>query len=186
MRQRHRIRAEAGDDFTIHNTAEIAESLKVVTMVMSLLLGSIAGVSLIVGGVGIMNIMLVSVTERTREIGIRLAVGARCRDILRQFLVEAVVLSLLGGAIGVALGVGGIAAATWVVNTFCQQHPLAADDLARGHRRGPGLLRLGGHVLRLLSRPEGQPLGSDRIAAVRVAFHFSPSGRGGHRRHLLR
>jgi putative ABC transport system permease protein len=118
LRQRHRLRAEAGDDFTIHNTAEIAESLKVVTLVMSLLLGSIAGVSLIVGGVGIMNIMLVSVTERTREIGIRLAVGARARDILRQFLLEAVVLSLLGGALGIALGIGAVVAIMWVVNTF--------------------------------------------------------------------
>jgi len=118
LRQRHRIRWDAGDDFTIHNTAEIAESLKVITMVMSLLLGSIAGVSLIVGGVGIMNIMLVSVTERTREIGIRLAVGARSRDILRQFLVEAVVLSLLGGALGVAIGIGAVVGVTWAVNTF--------------------------------------------------------------------
>ena len=110
--------------------------LKIITMVMTLLLGSMAGVSLIVGGVGIMNIMLVSVTERTREIGIRLAVGARSRDILRQFLLEAVVLSLLGGAIGVALGIGAVVAITWVVNTFFSSIALAADDFARGHRRG--------------------------------------------------
>jgi len=118
LRQRHRIRKGAADDFAIHNTAEIADTLKIITLVMSLLLGSIAGVSLIVGGVGIMNIMLVSVTERTREIGIRLAVGARSRDILRQFLLEAVVLSLLGGALGVALGIGAVVAITWVANTF--------------------------------------------------------------------
>ena len=96
----------ADDDFAVHNTSEVANVLNIITMVMTLLLGSVASVSLVVGGVGIMNIMLVSVTERTREIGIRLAVGARSRDILRQFLVEAVVLSTLGGAIGVALGIG--------------------------------------------------------------------------------
>jgi putative ABC transport system permease protein len=127
LRQRHRLRQNTVDDFVIHNTAEISDMLKIVTMVMSLLLGSIAGVSLIVGGVGIMNIMLVSVTERTREIGIRLAVGARAGDILRQFLLEAVVLSLLGGALGVTLGVGAIVAITEMVNTFVSktQWPLS-------------------------------------------------------------
>jgi putative ABC transport system permease protein len=118
LRQRHGLRKDAIDDFVIHNTAEIVDILKIITLVMSLLMGSIAGVSLIVGGVGIMNIMLVSVTERTREIGIRLAVGARSRDILWQFLLEAVVLSLVGGALGVALGVGAIVGTTWAVNTF--------------------------------------------------------------------
>jgi putative ABC transport system permease protein len=118
LRQRHRLRKEVIDDFVITNTAEIADILKIITTVMSLLLGSIAAVSLIVGGVGIMNIMLVSVTERTREIGIRLAVGARSWDILRQFLLEAVMLSLLGGALGIALGVGAIVGITWVVNTY--------------------------------------------------------------------
>ena len=118
LRQRHRIRHSNLNDFTVHNSSEIAKVLNIITMVMTLLLGSVASVSLVVGGVGIMNIMLVSVTERTREIGIRLAVGARSRDILRQFLVEAVVLSLLGGVIGVALGVGTAAAATYTVNLF--------------------------------------------------------------------
>jgi putative ABC transport system permease protein len=118
LRQRHRIRNGAEDDFAVHNTAEIADMLRIVTVVMSLLLGSVAGVSMLVGGVGIMNIMLVSVTERTREIGVRMAVGARSWDILRQFLLEAVVLSLLGGSLGVGLGVGAAATVTWVVNTF--------------------------------------------------------------------
>ncbi len=118
LRQRHRIRHNNLDDFTVHNSSEIARVLNIITMVMTLLLGSVASVSLVVGGVGIMNIMLVSVTERTREIGIRLAVGARSRDILRQFLLEAVVLSLLGGIIGVILGIGASAAATYLVNLF--------------------------------------------------------------------
>ncbi len=132
LRQRHRIRLPATDDFVIHNTSEIAKVLRNITMVMSLLLGSIAGVSLVVGGVGIMNIMLVSVTERTREIGIRLAVGARSRDILRQFLLEAILLSLLGGAIGVALGVGAAAATTFLVNKFVTstQWPLSISFTA--------------------------------------------------------
>jgi putative ABC transport system permease protein len=116
LKQRHRIRRNAMNDFTVHNSSEIAKALNVITMVMTMLLGSVASVSLVVGGVGIMNIMLVSVTERTREIGIRLAVGARSRDILWQFLVEAMVLSLLGGIIGILLGIGSAAAATFVVN----------------------------------------------------------------------
>ncbi len=93
-------------DFTVRNQQEIAEAATATTKTMTVLLGAIAGVSLIVGGIGIMNIMLVSVTERTREIGIRLAVGAHGRDVLTQFLVEAIILSVMGGALGVLLGVG--------------------------------------------------------------------------------
>jgi len=118
LRQRHRIRHNAQDDFTVHNTSEVASVLAIITMVMTVLVGSIASISLVVGGVGIMNIMLVSVTERTREIGIRLAVGARSRDILRQFLLEAIVLSTLGGAIGAALGVGTSVLAAAIINMF--------------------------------------------------------------------
>jgi putative ABC transport system permease protein len=92
--------------------------LGVITGTMTLMLSSIAGISLLVGGVGIMNIMLVSVTERTREIGIRMAVGARPRDILRQFLVESVILSLLGGIVGVALGVGASSGLTTIINSL--------------------------------------------------------------------
>jgi putative ABC transport system permease protein len=116
LRQRHRLADNAPDDFTVFNESQILKVLDVITLVMTLLLGSVASVSLIVGGVGIMNIMLVSVTERTREIGIRLAVGARSRDILRQFLVEAVVLSLLGGLIGVGLGIAAALGATRVIS----------------------------------------------------------------------
>ncbi len=104
LRQRHHLRESAEDDFSIRNLADIAAASREVSESMTLLLGSIAGVSLLVGGIGIMNTMLVSVTERTREIGIRMAVGAKARDILVQFLVEAVVLSAIGGAIGVAFG----------------------------------------------------------------------------------
>ena len=107
LRQRHHIPSGGDDDFSVHNMTDIASAAEESSRVMTILLGSIASVSLIVGGIGIMNIMLVSVTERTREIGIRMAVGARGRDILLQFLVEAVVLSLAGGLLGVILGVGG-------------------------------------------------------------------------------
>ncbi len=106
LRQRHNIRAGRDDDFTVRNQQEIAETATATSRVMTLLLGAIASVSLIVGGIGIMNIMLVSVTERTREIGVRLAVGAHGRDILTQFLIEAVTLSVIGGIIGILLGLG--------------------------------------------------------------------------------
>jgi putative ABC transport system permease protein len=106
LRQRHKLAAGARDDFTVRNMSDVAEAANETNSVMTMLLGSIAGVSLLVGGIGIMNIMLVSVTERTREIGLRLAVGARPRDILGQFLIEATTLATIGGAIGVALGVG--------------------------------------------------------------------------------
>ena len=106
LRQRHRLRAAQDNDFFVRNLTEAFSTAEESARVMSILLGAIASISLLVGGIGIMNIMLVSVTERTREIGIRMAVGARGRDILWQFLVEALVLSLLGGVIGIILGVG--------------------------------------------------------------------------------
>jgi putative ABC transport system permease protein len=106
LRQRHRIRANQENDFMVRNLTEAFSAAEESARVMSILLGAIASISLLVGGIGIMNIMLVSVTERTREIGIRMAVGARGRDILWQFLVEALVLSLIGGIIGIIIGVG--------------------------------------------------------------------------------
>jgi putative ABC transport system permease protein len=105
LRQRHRLQPGQDDDFSLRNLAEVAAAQEASSRVLALLLAAVASVSLVVGGIGIMNIMLVSVTERTREIGLRMAVGARMRDILGQFLVEAVTLSLIGGLIGVALGV---------------------------------------------------------------------------------
>jgi putative ABC transport system permease protein len=111
MNQRHRIAPGQEPDFTVRNLTAIAETAASMARIMSLLLGAIASVSLIVGGIGIMNIMLVSVTERTREIGIRVAIGARPRHVLLQFLLEAVVLALLGGVVGILLGVGGALAA---------------------------------------------------------------------------
>jgi len=103
MRERRRIGDDEDDDFNVMDTKQIAETLSGTTRVMTTLLGAVAAVSLLVGGIGIMNIMLVSVTERTREIGIRLAIGALEREVLSQFLIEAVVLSSLGGLIGVIL-----------------------------------------------------------------------------------
>src|SRR5207244_7371261 len=105
LRQRHNIRPGRDDDFTVRNQQEIAEAATATSRVMTLLLGAIAGVSLVVGVIGIMNIMLVSVTERTREIGTRMAVGAHGRDILTQFLIEAVSLSSVGGLLGIVLGI---------------------------------------------------------------------------------
>jgi putative ABC transport system permease protein len=114
LRQRFRVQPGADDPFTIRNLTEILQAQESSSRVMTMLLAAVAGISLVIGGIGIMNIMLVSVTERTREIGLRMAVGARARDILAQFLIEAVTLSLIGGAIGVALG----GAATWAVAYF--------------------------------------------------------------------
>jgi len=114
LRQRHRLQPGADDDFSVRNLTEMLQAQEASSRVMTMLLAAVAGVSLVVGGIGIMNIMLVSVTERTREIGLRMAVGARGRDILSQFLIEAITLSLVGGAIGVVVG----AVATWAVASF--------------------------------------------------------------------
>jgi putative ABC transport system permease protein len=109
MRESHRLSDWEENDFTVRNQADLAAAATGTTEVMTILLACIAGISLLVGGIGIMNIMLVSVTERTREIGIRMAIGARPADVMQQFLVESVVLSILGGLLGVALGYGGSA-----------------------------------------------------------------------------
>ncbi|MGH7002942.1 MAG: ABC transporter permease [Alphaproteobacteria bacterium] len=107
LRQRHRLTDGQQDDFNIRNISQFLAARAESTRVMGLLLASVAAISLVVGGIGIMNIMLVSVTERTREIGLRMALGARRRDILTQFVVEAITLSILGGLLGVAIGIGG-------------------------------------------------------------------------------
>jgi putative ABC transport system permease protein len=114
LRQRFKVQPGAEDPFSIRNLTEILQAQEASSRVMTLLLAAVAGISLVIGGIGIMNIMLVSVTERTREIGLRMAVGARGKDILAQFLIEAVTLSLIGGAIGVLIG--GVA--TWAVGQF--------------------------------------------------------------------
>jgi len=116
LRQRHRIQPSQESDFSVRNLTEVMSSAEQSAKVMSLLLGAIASISLIVGGIGIMNIMLVSVTERTREIGIRIAVGAKGKDILLQFLIESLVLSLIGGILGIGIGIAG----TLVLSTFTQ------------------------------------------------------------------
>jgi len=116
LRQRHHIQPKQDNDFSVRNLTEIMSTAEQSASVMSLLLGAIASISLIVGGIGIMNIMLVSVTERTREIGIRIAVGAKGRDILLQFLIESLVLSLIGGTVGIGIGVTG----TLILSRFTQ------------------------------------------------------------------
>jgi putative ABC transport system permease protein len=138
LRQRHRLQPYQEDDFTLRNLSEILQTQEESSRVMTYLLAAIASVSLLVGGIGIMNIMLVSVTERTREIGLRMAVGARGRDILTQFLVEAVTLSLIGGVIGIVLGVGGSQA----ISRFAEwrtQVPPSAIAMAFGFAAGVGV-----------------------------------------------
>jgi len=124
LRQRHRLQAFQDDDFNIRNLTEVLQSQEASSRVLTLLLAAIASVSLLVGGIGIMNIMLVSVTERTREIGLRMAVGARGRDILLQFLAEAVTLSLIGGAIGIAMGLAG----SYSIAYFAQWRTLVSTE----------------------------------------------------------
>jgi putative ABC transport system permease protein len=116
--ERHRIHHGEAPDFHVQNTTEIANMLAIVTGTLTLMLSAVAAISLLVGGVGIMTIMLVSVTERTREIGIRMAVGATAGDILRQFLVEATVLALIGGVIGVVFGIGASVGLTMLINSL--------------------------------------------------------------------
>ena len=146
LRERRKIRDGAEDDFNVRDLKEITSAFTNSSRVLTALLGAVAAVSLIVGGVGIMNIMLVSVTERTREIGTRLAVGAMARDVLLQFLVEAVTLAAFGGIIGIALGLSAGAAR--------DQRVPGAVRVQSGHR-DPVVRVLGGgrHRVRLLSRP---------------------------------
>ncbi len=122
LRQRHRLASGKDDDFNIFNQKEIADTASSITKVITLLLGAIAGISLLVGGIGIMNIMLVSVTERTREIGIRMAVGAQATAIQLQFLIEALTLSVLGGLVGVLIGLG----ASQLVAAFADFKPIVS------------------------------------------------------------
>jgi putative ABC transport system permease protein len=126
LRQKHRLPTDTEDDFTLRNLTEIANTATASARILSWLLAAVAAISLLVGGIGIMNIMLVSVTERTREIGLRLAVGARPRDVLGQFLIEAVTLSTIGGAIGIALGMG---AAVAVARSFNWPTLISADAI---------------------------------------------------------
>src|SRR5712675_1109653 len=124
LRQRHKLNASDPDDFTVRNMTDIADAANQTNSTMTILLACIASVSLLVGGIGIMNIMLVSVTERTREIGIRMAIGARPRDVLTQFLIEAIMLSAMGGIVGVLLGIGG----AQLLTAFAQWPTLISPD----------------------------------------------------------
>jgi len=125
LRQRHHLRADEANDFSIRSPAEIAQTVGRISLILTVLLGSVAAISLLVGGIGIMNIMLVSVTERTREIGVRIAVGATESDVQRQFLSEAMVLSLIGGIIGVIFGI-----ASSIIVAKAMQWPTAVSPLS--------------------------------------------------------
>jgi putative ABC transport system permease protein len=138
LRQRHRLQTHEDEDFSLRNLTEMMQAQEATSRVLALLLAAVAGVSLVVGGIGIMNIMLVSVTERTREIGLRRAVGARSRDILAQFLIEAVALSLAGGAVGVVLGAVATAAVAAFAGWQVAMSP-AAIALAVGFSAAVGV-----------------------------------------------
>ena len=173
MRQRHRLAANEPDDFHLRNMSDVAATADASARTLSTLLASAAAVSLLVGGIGVMNIMLVSVTERTREIGLRLAIGARRRDILAQFLIEAVVLALLGGAVGVAAGIG-------LSHALGQLGGLA--DLDPGGFGGAGGLRQRADraVLRLLAGAAGGAARPHHGAPARLSVRnwSGSAGRG--------
>src|SRR5262249_54626803 len=158
LRERHHIRPGQSDDFNLRDMTEISKAMGKSSELMSGLLLIVALISLVVGGVGIMNIMMVSVTERTREIGLRMAVGARAKDILRQFLTEAVLLCLMGGLIGILLGLGG----SWAVNEFLHwpSEPSMAAVFA-----SVGVSAAGGGIFR--HHPAGKASRLDTIEALR-------------------
>ena len=168
LRRRHRLDAYQPNDFNIMTQDEILEAFNNLSLVATAVLAGIVGISLLVGGIGIMNVMLVSVTERTREIGLRKAVGARRRDILLQFLTEAVCLSAVGGLLGIAPG----------LRALRPGQPAPADG--RRHRplvgRRPGLRNLGRNRrgLRPGPRRQGRPAESDRRPAARVTWDPTP------------
>jgi putative ABC transport system permease protein len=130
LRQQHRIAPGQPDDFTVISQSDLIGTFQQITGVLTVFLGAIAGISLLVGGIGIMNIMLVSVTERTREIGLRKAVGARRRDILLQFLTEAIMLSMFGGGIGILIGAGGASAVSYLLRNDGFQAMITMDAVA--------------------------------------------------------
>jgi len=138
LRKRHRIQQGFDDDFEVHNIADIQRAASTINQILTLLAGGIASISLLVGGIGIMNVMLVSVTERTREIGVRKAIGAKDRDILRQFLIEAMLLSGVGGLIGLGIGVG-MASMVAVVTSFEAVVHTSSIPLAVGFAAGVGI-----------------------------------------------
>ncbi len=139
LRRRHDIKFQGEDDFTVINQADLLQIFGQITGVLTLFLGAIAGISLLVGGIGIMNIMLVSVTERTREIGLRKAVGAKRRDILGQFLIESITLALVGGALGIALGIGGAVALSSLAEDLSPVVTVQSVLLATGASTAIGL-----------------------------------------------
>ena len=161
MRQRHKLSANQEDDFFLRNLSEVLAAQEASSKVLAYLLAAIASVSLVVGGIGIMNIMLVSVTERTREIGLRMAVGARGRDILTQFLVEAVTLALIGGLIGIVIGGRRVVRRRPARRLAHRGEPRVGAPRRR-------LLRRDRRVLRLLSGAHGVAPRADRRAAARV------------------
>ncbi len=167
LRARHFIRTAAGaaDDFSITDMRETLNSMEATLAAFSLFMGAVGAISLIVGGIGIMNIMLVSVTERTREIGIRKAIGAKRRDILIQFLIEAAALSLTGGLIGLGLAVAGAHAMGQVTYRDNTGHP--GDFIHHRHYR-PGRIDRHGTAFRHLPGLPGRTPRSDRIAETRV------------------
>ena len=159
LRERHRIAPGEPDDFAVRDFTEVVHAVKGTVGLVAGLLLCVALISLLVGGIGIMNIMLVTVTERYREIGLRMAVGARSRDILRQFLVEAVVLCVLGGAVGIAAGRGASVLVRLLARWPTESSLIAVlgVGLGVGHRRSD---------LRLLPRLEGLATRSDRSPPV--------------------
>ena len=160
--RRHRIKPGAVNDFDVRNLSQFVETAESSSRIMALLLAAVASISLLVGGIGIMNILLVSVTERTREIGLRMAIGARRLHVLLQFLAEAVFLSVSGGLAGIVMGVAFSAAISLAV-------PLAGAGVAGGRCRRLSVRRRGRRVLRILSGAQGGKPQSDRRAALRIS-----------------